>query len=244
MSDRVQQGESDTFTETFRDSVGAGITDAVGKIVLYDVPSARYWSGAAFDSIPRFENNMDEISETNAPGRWEFPFTYPTSDTLIDFEIINTALNADINLFTGQVKVGGFVDDIVAPISGAASEANATANTVAINANVDANEAKLDIIDTNVTAIKSSTDNLPSDPASEAAATTNTAAIIAEIDSNDLALEDSEAAAVGRALYDPITSILTLFKKDQPAVTHKQFNCKDKNGNPAGNNTIFEKVPI
>jgi len=168
MSDRVQQGESDTFTVTFRDSVGAGITNAVGKIVLYDVPSAKYWSGAAFDSDPRFENNMDEIDETDAPGRWEFPFTYPNSDTLIDFEMINTALNADVNTFEGQTKVGGFVDNIDAPISDTATESNATSNTTAINANVDANEVKIDTIDSNVDAIKAKTDNLPVDPASEA----------------------------------------------------------------------------
>lgn len=99
-------------------------------------------------------------------------------------------------------------------------------------------------LDNKISDVKAKTDNLPSDPTSEAVATGNKNEIIAEIDENDLALEDVEAMAVGRAKYDPLTSIETLFKKNQPTVVHKTFNCKDKNGNPAGNNTIFERIPI
>lgn len=57
--------------------------------------------------------------------------------------------------------------DFKANVSALATEANATANKAAVIAEVDANEAKIDIIDTVVDAVKAKTDNLPADPASE-----------------------------------------------------------------------------
>ena len=56
--------------------------------------------------------------------------------------------------------------------------------------------------------------------------------------------DDANAAAVGKAVYDPITSILTVYKKDQPTVVHKQFDCKDVDGAAAGTNPIYQKLPI
>jgi len=69
------------------------------------------------------------------------------------------------------------------------SEADATSNKNEIIVEVNANEAKLDIIDSNVDAIKAKTDNLPIDPASEANATANKNSIIVEIDANEAKLD-------------------------------------------------------
>jgi len=54
--------------------------------------------------------------------------------------------------------------------------------------------------------------------------------------------EFAAAAATGKAVYDPVTSILTLTLLD--GVTTFDFNMKDVNGNAAGLNPHFEKVPV
>ena len=50
--------------------------------------------------------------------------------------------------------------------------------------------------------------------------------------------------AIGGAKYDPVTSILSLFEFDSPSTLLQSFNCKDKDGNPAGFNPQFEKIQI
>jgi len=70
------------------------------------------------------------------------------------------------------------------------SETNATANKNAIIAEVDQNEAKIDIIDGNVDAIKAKTDNLPADPTSETNATTNKNEVIIEVNANETKIDD------------------------------------------------------
>ena len=76
-----------------------------------------------------------------------------------------------------------------ADVSALATEANATANKNAIIIEVDANEAKIDTVDTVVDAIKVKTDNLPSDPTSEATATTNKDSIITEVNANEAKID-------------------------------------------------------
>lgn len=195
------------------------------------------------DALP-----ADIASETNATAN-KTSIISEVDDNEAKIDII------DANVDAIKLKTDALPADI-------ASETNATSNTTDIIAEIDANEAKIDTIDANVDAslvnqvtiegkvdildsnvdtVKAKTDNLPSDPTSEAQAIVNMNDIIAEIASEN---DDAEANAVGLADYNSTTSILTLYKKDQPTVVHQAFDIKDKNGNPAGLNPPFKRVPI
>lgn len=101
--------------------------------------------------------------------------------------------------------------------SGIASESNATTNTTSIITEINNNEAKIDIIDTVVDAIKVKTDNLPTDPTSETNATTNTNSIITEVNANETKLDSiistlsTLAASVATAVWSAGTRTLTSF---------------------------------
>jgi hypothetical protein len=58
------------------------------------------------------------------------------------------------------------------------------------------------------------------------------------------ASEAAAAAAEGKSVYDEGTSILTLYKIDEPTTIEKQFNCKNRSGGPSGDGEIFQKIPI
>jgi len=58
-----------------------------------------------------------------------------------------------------------------------------------IQDNIDANETKIDTVDTVVDAIQAKTDNLPADPASETNATSNKNDIITEVDANETKID-------------------------------------------------------
>ena len=241
-----------TIQVTGRTSIAMSIVDAVDAkgFVTFFLDTTGFTAGTYTVEI-----------EDNGVGTSDNP-AEPFSIRLIENTVIQNQIdieakidiidtNVDTSL-TNQATIEGKIDTVDTVVdtiqastdnlpSDPTSETVAASNALVIIGEINENEVKIDVIDSNVDVIKVKTDALPSLVASEANASSNTADIIAEIGTEN---DDAEAAAVGKAVYDPIASIQTIFKKDQPTVIHKQFNCKDINGNPALTNPIFQKVPI
>lgn len=150
--ERFQQGSTEKFTVIFRDSIGTPITNADGKIIIQRVSDRLYWDGANFVAGKTLLS-MTEPDETNSPGLWEYSYTFPNSDESYNVTMRDSSGNADITVFEALAIVGGYVDNINTDMSTLALEASATANTTAINANIDSNEVKIDIIDALVDSI-------------------------------------------------------------------------------------------
>lgn len=51
------------------------------------------------------------------------------------------------------------------------------------------------------------------------------------------------SGAAGRSVYDPVTSLMTLFKFGDNSTVIAVFLMLDENGNPAGSSPFFEKLP-
>ncbi len=80
-------------------------------------------------------------------------------------------------------------------------------------------------------------------PANRAANSPQTASVrVGDKLSN--ATEAGASAAKGKATYDPVTSIETLYKHDDSATIEQAFNKKDQAGNPAKFNPSFERDPF
>ena len=144
----------------------------------------------------------------------------------------------------GQVDVNGqlltnvrFIDvDMVGTPAGGSTyeeidsrlfalESNATSNTTAINANIDANEAKIDIVDIVVDAIKLKTDLLPADPASETNVNANETKIDSiKVDTGDILADTS--------VIEPLVSTnldATISSRATPAnITASEANLKSE----------------
>ena len=56
-------------------------------------------------------------------------------------------------------------------------------------------------------------------------------------------IELAASNGVGRALYDEVTSVMTLYSWRDSSTVVGSFDMKDKDGNPAGLSDFFEKVP-
>lgn len=57
-------------------------------------------------------------------------------------------------------------------------------------------------------------------------------------------LVEASGHGEGKVVYNPLTSVLTVYKLDDPATVSKTWNCKDKDGNPAGSGEIYQKIPV
>ena len=57
-------------------------------------------------------------------------------------------------------------------------------------------------------------------------------------------IELAAAGGVSRTAYNSTTSVLTVYRYDDPAVIVATFDMKDSSGSPAGNNPFFDKVPV
>jgi len=55
--------------------------------------------------------------------------------------------------------------------------------------------------------------------------------------------EIAAAGVIAEVKYDEVGSIITLRRWDDPSKTLQIFDAKDKDGNPALLNTMFEKIP-
>lgn len=260
MSEPVPFGTVEPFEANYT-LAGVPILNATGVTFIRRNSDNKYLNVSDLWQDARVSRVASEVGETNSAGDWRFLFdtSLGLASDIYKVENVDTSGNSDNpqeaiefkvgfqtdSILTNQANIEAKVDTSLAGIvaidakttnlpADPASEAAATTNKASIITEIDANEVKID-------AVKAKTDNLPSDPTSETNASNNKAEIIAEIGSEN---DDAEAAAVGKADYNKSTSILTLFKKDQPAVIHKQFNCKDKDGNPAKENPIFAKIPF
>jgi hypothetical protein len=58
------------------------------------------------------------------------------------------------------------------------------------------------------------------------------------------ATERGAAGAIGKVVYNELTSELTLYAWDDDTKVVKVFNCKDSQGNASGKGVIYEKLPI
>lgn len=213
MSDEFIIGETAHLEARFT-LAGVPSTTSTGFVYLRRNDDDTYYNGSGHQ-VARISLAMDEVSDAQAAGfhRYDFVLTSIAAGSYT-VETEDTSGNSDNPQSPYSIKI--------------------IANTV-IDNQVDI-EAKIDIVDTVVDAIKVSTDNLPADPTSEATATVNTNAILALISSAD--------DTVGRVIYNSVTSILTEYEVGQPTTVRRQFNIKDKNGNPAGANPPFERVEI
>jgi len=229
------------------ESEGVPITNATGVIYLRRNDDDTYYNGTTHGAT-RVSIAMTEVSETQAAGFWRYDFdTTGIAAGTYTIEIEDTSGNSDLPFAPFSIKI--------------------IENTVIQN-QIDI-EAKLDIVDTNVDTIDNNVDtsllnqtdienkidvidgivdiidtNVDISIVNQTSIEAKIDLIDSNVDLTILALDDTAAAAVGRAFYDEGTSILTLYKKDQPTVEHKRFNMKDKLGNPAGINPHFEKEPI
>jgi len=123
------------------------------------------------------------------------------NETKIDLlQVDSTAILADTNEL--QTNQGAW---LTADVSALATETNATSNKVAIIAEVDANEAKLDIIDIVVDSIETKVDLQET----KAQADTRQTALIVEIDANETKIDTLIAADTGKMKVDSATGIVT-----------------------------------
>ncbi|RKZ99091.1 MAG: hypothetical protein DRQ46_00245 [Gammaproteobacteria bacterium] len=149
--------------------------------------------------------------------------TKQTLDSLNDI----TAAAVDAQL-TGSHNAGSWNP---ADISGIATEANATANRIAVIAEVDQNEALLIALGALTTAIKAKTDNLPADPAT----VTNQNLINAIVTLTRKLMTGSEAYDVDNE------TIVTLDDDDStPLKEHKALN---KDGSVINKTQYNETTP-
>lgn len=51
------------------------------------------------------------------------------------------------------------------------------------------------------------------------------------------------SGAIGKAVYDKVTSIMTLYRYDDDSVVVHAFDMKNESGDPAGESAFFEKLP-
>ncbi len=102
------------------------------------------------------QEQMAELDVTNSPGTYFYNFdTTGFSDD--NYYIRVTSATAYNTPWEGELKVGDYVDNLDATVSSRASEANATSNTSSIISEVDANETKIDLVQSDVTDILADT---------------------------------------------------------------------------------------
>ena len=180
--------------------------DAVNEIRDSILNDATRFAGADIaliktetDKIQTIDDNVDAVLADTNEIQGKLPTNY----------IMGSSVQSDKDDEIDAIKAK--TDNLPADPT---SETNATANTNSIIAEINANEAKIDIIDTNVDtivgklpmnyimgsfvqsdkddeidAIKAKTDNLPADPTSETNATSNTNSIISEINANEAKID-------------------------------------------------------
>jgi hypothetical protein len=122
---------------------------------------------------------------------------------------------------------------------------------------IDANLAKLDVIDGNMDAVKAKTDNLPADPASQASVDASISAsegvvtarvdtaetnLTNEIDNVQTVVDFLKNVTQGRWKIDESTNQMIFYKADNTTEIMR-FDLKDKLGTPAVA-AVFERVKV
>lgn len=252
---RFQQAETDTFFVTALDSDGVGVTgsSATIKFVVYRKDTAQYWTGAAWGAYTELAST--ETDATNLPGTYQYTLSaYPSADTTIVIRAKTT--NSSIDNFPREesVTVGGYADDVDAPISTVdtnvdtlitrvpdtislanintqcdtaftdydpPTRAELTSDKDAIIVEVNANETKIDLVDTNVDTLVTRVPDTISlaniNTQCDTALTDYDPPTKAELDAGLAALNDVSTAEVNAACDTALADYDAVIPADLPA---------------------------
>ena len=156
---RIQNGQTEQIRVTALDIVSAfvtGLTDVLLEIRRESDGFYLDFNDSTFKNSgwTTRQNQMAELDVTNSPGTYFYNFdTSSLSDDNYFMRV--TSATAHNTPWEGELKVGDYVDNLDATVSSRASEANATTNTSSIISEVDANEAKIDLLQIDLTQILS-----------------------------------------------------------------------------------------
>jgi len=156
-STRIQNSETEQIRVTALDIEAAYVTGLTDVLLEIRRESDGYYldfddSTFKNSSWTTRQEQMAELDVTNSPGVYFYDFdTTGLSDDNYFIRVSSaTAYNTP---WEGELKVGGYVDDLDATISSRASEVNATTNTNNIVSEVDDNEAKIDLLQVDLTQV-------------------------------------------------------------------------------------------
>ncbi len=156
---RIQNGQTEQIRVTALDIVSSfvtGLTDVLLEIRRESDGFYFDFNDSTFKNSgwTTRQNQMGELNITNSPGTYFYDFdTTALSDD--NYFLRVTSATAHNTPWEGELKVGDYVDNLDATISSRASEANATSNTSSIISEVDANEVKIDLVQSDLTQVLS-----------------------------------------------------------------------------------------
>lgn len=133
---REQQNSTERIRLIALDSSNAGVTGATVLLSIRRDADGFYWSGAAFGA--GFNTvAMTETDATNRAGEYHYDFnTSGLADAVYSFRATSVTAAIINDPWEGEIKIGGFVDNIDAAIS-SRSDFDEAANQVIVATNND-----------------------------------------------------------------------------------------------------------
>jgi hypothetical protein len=114
---RIQTGETEEIRAYFVDGAHNGVTgiSPVPTVRIQRVDDDQYWNGSAYQAGVS-NINMAQIDATNFPGLYGYDFT-PTGETEHRIRASTTDSSVINPVQIGSIYVGGYVDNLDAPLS-------------------------------------------------------------------------------------------------------------------------------